>query len=332
MDDLQLDYIAGQLFDAEDLYYVGAYEDAIEICDDILEEWGVPDDEDVMQTIALVMLCRGKSLGGLERFDEELLAYEEIATRFDGDESPDLLPPIAEAQFNAAVVTGQMGLAEKSIEMYASFIRCYQGSTEPEIQEQVIRARFNRAITLRHTGRAEEALSHLNELVARYGAASEEPEYYETVAGALASKAALELCMGQHAAAIESAILGVEKCGAYLPLERFHCHLVLASAYLISRDIVSGEERIASMLDLLPKVDGLPTAMSFSSTLRDMAMVVGRDRILELIQRSPSAEILSSLVETLKWEIQRESGKLKGIEEAAKEFQGDFAWLDRIGV
>ena len=106
--------------------------------------------------------------------------------------------------------------------------------------------------------------------------------------------------MGQTETAIASATLGVEKCDTDFHAERFHCHLVLATAHLISREIESGEKHVASLLDLLPQIEDFPPAANFHFSLRDMAMIIGRDRILELIQRSPSAAILAPLVDTLK--------------------------------
>ena len=324
MDDQQLEWVFGQLFDAEDLCEVGAYEDAIALCDEILETWGERDDEDLPEAIAHALLCRGRSFAALERFEDELWCYSELVKRFGSDDSGIMAPLVAEAQFNAAVVTGQMGYTKESIGKYTAFIDRYKWREEPQIQDQVIRAQFNWAVTLAHSDRRKEALAQLSKLVAHYGT-SDEPQFDITVIRALISKAGLELCMGQTKAAIESAILGVEKCDTHFLAERFHCHLVLATAYLISQEIKSGEEHVASLLDLLPEIEEFPPAANFQFTLRDMALIIGRDRILELIQRSPSAAILAPVVDTLKQKVRHESERLKSIKEMAEDLETDFA-------
>lgn len=328
MDDLEREHVYGQIFDAEDLCDVGAYDHAIKLCDEVLSEWGASEDEEVFEAIAGALHCRGRSLGGLGRFEEELLAYEEIVRRFGSEESASTVVQVAEARFNAAVVTGEMGLMDESIRRYASFIDHYQAYGEPDIQEQVIRAHYNWAVTLKFSQRGEEALSRFGELVRRYGQ-SDEPEYEVTVVRSLVSKAGLELVSGRHGAAIESATSGIEKCEAHLLEERFHCHLILAAAHLLSGDTVSGEKQVAVLLGLLPEIEGLPSAESFSFMLRDMAVVIGSDRTLELIQNSPATEILAPVVRKLQNSLRRESDPLQGIEEMAKTLVTDLAWFDR---
>ena len=328
MDDLTLDHIYGQIFDAEDLCDVGAYDHAIELCDEVLSAWGDSDHEEVFEAIAGALQCRGRSLGGLGRFEEELPAYDEIVRRFGSNASGPTVVQVAEARFNAAVVTTELGLLDESIRRYASFVDRYQASSDPDIRSQVIRAHYNWAVTLKFSQREEEALSRFNELVTRYGK-SDEPEYEATVVRALVSKAGLELLAGRHGAAIESAMSGIEKCDAYLSEEQFHCHLILAGAYLLSKDLVSGEKQIAALLDLLPEIEKLPVAENFSFVLRDMAAVIGSDRALELIRNSPATEILAPVVQTLHSRVGRESDRLQSIEETAKTLVTDLAWFDR---
>ena len=330
MDDRELEHVYGQIFDAEDLCDVGAYDHAIKLCDEVLSEWGASEDEEVFEAIAGAMHCRGKSLGGLGRFEEELLAYEEIVRRFGSEELASTVVQVAEARFNAAVVTGEMGLVDEAIGRYASFVDRYQAYSEPDIQEQVIRAHYNWAVTLKFAQRGEEALSRFGELLSRYGQ-SEEPEHAVTVVRSLVSKAGLELVSGRHGAAIESATSGIEKCEAHLLEERFHCHLILAAAYFLSSDTVSGEKQVAVLLDLLPEIEGLPLAENFRFMLRDLALIIGSDRTLELIRNSSATEILVPVAQQLQNSLRGESDRLQGIEELAKTLVTDLAWFDRSG-
>ncbi len=331
MDNDRLESVLGTMFDAEDLCEIGAYEESIALCDEILAECLQSEDPDTSGAVAETMLLRGTALAGMERYEEELREYEEVARRFESDESPDLSALVARARFNAAVVTGQLGRIDESSARYASFIERYQGDRQLEILEQVARALLNWAITLLHSSSENEALALLDDLIMRYGE-SDAPEFYVTVVRALASKAALELQLGQAAAAIESASRGVAKCGPEIPVERFHCHVVLTTAHLVAKDTPSGVRQIESILEFLPDLDGHPCAEGFGFMLRTMAETIGRDRTLDIVRASPSAEMLSPLIETLKSEIRRESETLKSIEEMAKDLQGDFARFGRFEI
>lgn len=328
MDDLELEQLYGQIFEAEDLCEAGAYDNAIQLCDGVLREWADSDDADAFEAIAAALHCRGRSLGGLGRFEEELRAYEDIVGRFESQESDTTLMFVSEARFNAAVATGEMGLIDESIRRYTAFIDRYQAYTEPNIQEQVMRAHYNRAVTLKFSDRGEEALARFGELVSRYGE-SEEPEYEATVVRSLISKAALEASLGQHRAAIESATSGIERCDERLVEERVHCHLIMAAAHLLSNDKVSGEKQVVVLLELLPAVQSLAVAEHLKLILHPVAGIIGLDRTLELVRNSPAAEILAADVQTLQASLSRESDRLQGIEEMAKSIATDLAWIDR---
>ena len=326
VDDLDLSLVYGQLFSAQGLCERGEYEAAVELCDGILDEWGGSSDEDISPAIAEALLCRGRSLAGLNRFAEELIAYVDLKARFGLDDSPDLLPLVAEARFNTAVAVGQMGSDEKSIGMYGSFIDRYQHDRTFGVQDLVIRARYNRAITIHYSQKLADAIPHLDQILVLYGE-SDDPEHDGTVVRTLLSKASLELLLERPTDAIKSAKLFLRKNGTMLPDKRLHCHLVLAGAHVISKDLVSTEKHIAQALELLPEVERLPRVENFSTMLRSIAVIVGFDRTLEFILQSKAAEMLSPTADRLKQEMHRRSDRMTRIKETTEGLRTDASFL-----
>lgn len=328
MNDHQFDEILGLLYVAEELCDSTEYEEAINACNVVVRDFANFDDPDIPEVIAAALLCKGRALAGLELFEDELQAYNEIVRRFKASDSGEVRSKVARALFNTAVATGQMGREEESLSQYASFVARYESDQDPDIQEQVARALLNTAITLRHSPRESEALAVFEAVIAGFGAINS-PEISSTVVRALTSKAGLELCLEQPEAAIESASRALARCDAELRTERFHCHLALAVAHFITKDKASGENEIISALAVLPELAEPAHALHFSYTLRTVAEVLGRRHTLNLIQRSPSASILSSVANELEHELERETKSLRGLEDVARDLQQDFANSDR---
>ena len=330
MDDHQFDEILGLLYVAEELCDSTEYEKAINACNVIVRDLANIDDPNVSEVIAAALLCKGKALARLELFEDELQAYNQIVRRFEATDSKEVRSQLARALFNTAVATGQMGREEESLSQYASFVARYESDQNPEIQEQVARALLNTAITLRHSPRVSEALATFEDVIGRFGA-SNSPEISSTVVRALTSKAGLELCLEEPEAAIESASRALAGCDTRLQTERFHCHLALAVAHFITKDTASGENEIISALAVLPELADPAHALHFSYTLRNVAEVLGRRHTLDLIQRSPSARILSSVANELQDELERETKILGDLKDVARDLQQDFANPDRCG-
>ena len=319
-------FILDQIVAAEALCDKGEFERSLEFCDYLLEDLDSWENEDLADLIANVILCSGRCLAGLERFEDELEVYNELVQRFDSLDSFEISALVSEGRFNAAVVTGQLGRTEESIKLYASFIERYQQSTNSSIQSHVASAWYNWAVTLKHSNRPEEALELLDTFVKKYDAVLETPEDSLTLVRALISKMGLELEMGKNSAGIYSGSLGLKRCGEEFVNERLQLHLALATAHFITKDEASGRSHVSEVLGLLPEVSEPWTLMSVVVLLHTMTRNIGVDCVVELIDRSPSAEILSSFVENLR----QSPRSLTGIKELAQDMRGDFSHPGRL--
>lgn len=273
-------------------------------------------------------MFKGQTLGELELFEDELEAYNEIGKLYGSNDSPVVVAQVARASFNTAVAVSQMATADESIATYFLFIRRYESSEVPEIQEQVTRAYLNVALILRHASRLADALSAFENLIERYGT-HESSAIKAVVVSTLASKAGLEIELGKLDSAIESATHGLARGDSGPPISRFHCHLARAVAFFLKRDTDTYLDDIESALRFLPKVELPMQDLYATHVLRTLAQVVGKDRILDLVRRSPSSAILAPLVEALELDIVREAEQLQEIEDVAKDLRRDLAHLDR---
>ena len=337
MDDERFRGVVEILFDAEDLCDDGYYDDAIDLCDQVVEacdEDGIGDPK-LPEVIAGALLCRATSEAGLECFDDEMTTYDEIVGRFEFNETPAVIRHVARARSSAAVATGRKGLVYECMTKYAAFVDRYQANEDPEIVALVARARFNRARALKDSPRREEALFELDALILRYSD-SKGWDINVTVAVALSTKAGLELEMNRPVDAIDSARRGLEVSGPELPQNRLHCHVVLAVAHLMAGDTDASEREAASILNILPEAcapDDSRNLRFIVVTLQLIGEAIGTDRILDLIQRSPSLEMISSfLMRSLDEPSQdhsRGAGATGEILQLATDLQTELAYRDR---
>ncbi len=268
-----------------------------------------------------MLLCSGYCLARLERLEQELEVYNKLVALFESDETPNILPLVTRAQFNAAMVTGQLGLIDKSIEMYKSFVDRYQDHRDRAIRSQVLKAQCNCAISLRISGHYQRALKHFIAVVRRYDPSIDDSASVLTIVTALTSKTQLETIMELPDVAIESGMLGLTHCKREWDEERFQLHLLLAGAYFMSGDTTSAEDHVSEFLQLLPLVDQPPVRADVEEFLDAMTGQVGRSRTVEIIQESPSSTILSEFVRGRL----RQHDPLRGIKEQAEELQEEFS-------
>ena len=315
------------LDEARELCDAGQFDAAFAVCDDIVSDFGGDDDPEIAEAVAEALLFKGQALGELELFEDEVEAYNEIGKLYGSNESPDVVAQVGRACFNTAVAVSQMATADESLATYDLFIKRYQSNEIPEIQEQVARAFLNVALIMRHTSRLDDALSAFENLIGRYGT-HKSPGIAASVVNALASKAGLELELGKLDSAIESATRGLARGDSGPPISRFHCHLARAVAWFINKETAACVDDVELALRILPEIDRPMQDLHSIQILGTLASVLGKDRILDLIRRSPSAGILSPLVEALETGLAREAEQMREIEDEAKDLKRDLAHPD----
>ena len=79
------------------------------------------------------------------------------------------------------------------------------------------------------------------------------------------------------------------------------------------------------MLTILPELDSLPSAVL--DALMEFSIDLGPARMRELIQASPSSDLLLPLTTALEWELGLEPRVAREVEEVAEDIQRDLTKL-----
>ncbi len=297
-------------------------EEALIAFEELARRFGTNETPEVLAWTAKGLVKKGNILRSLGRLEEALVANSEVIRRFGENDSPVLAEPYA-----MALVTKGFNLHElhRSREALASFdetVRRFRDNDAPVFRQLVAFALVGRASVLAGLSRAEEALVAFDEAAHRFGT-SEYPMSREMAERALLSKADLELTCEQYEAAIETAGQVLDQHLPESPVSRWRGHLIRGRATLASGDPSTSEQDIEALLSILPEIsspskDNLDALVFFSTAL-------GPARMRELIQASPSAELLLPLTTALEWELGLEPRVAREVEEVARDIRQDLA-------
>ena len=141
---------------------------------------------------------------------------------------------------------------------------------------------------------------------------------------AFLGKAELELRHGRCEAAIEAASRALDRNPTELPT-RSRGYLIRAKACLAGGDPAACERDVEAMLAILPKLDPLPREIL--NALAEFVVEIGAERMRELIQASPAADLLLPLTTALEWELGLEPRVAREVEEVAEDIRRDLGKL-----
>jgi tetratricopeptide (TPR) repeat protein len=80
----------------------------------------------------------------LGRFEEAIVAYDDLVARFKDAADPDIREHVAKALYNKGVALGELGRPEAAIVVYDDLVARFKDATEPGIREQVSSAENER--------------------------------------------------------------------------------------------------------------------------------------------------------------------------------------------
>jgi tetratricopeptide (TPR) repeat protein len=136
------------------------------------------------------MYLKGVVLGELKRWDEAIVACDEVVRHFGEARELAVREQVARALRYKGFVLGESNRHEESIVASDDVVRRFGEATEPAVREQVAIALFNKGIALRESNRHDKALLAYDDVVRRFGEASE-PAVRALVAMALNNKGAV---------------------------------------------------------------------------------------------------------------------------------------------
>ena len=337
-------------------------QEALEVCDEVVRRFGESEIPAVLEWTAKALLNRASVLSALKRPHEELEACDEVVRRFGKSETPSLLESVATALVNKGVALMALNRALETLEACNEVIRRFRESDTPALLRSVATAAVNRAGALGALNRPQDALEACDEVVRRFGQ-NENPVVLERVATALANKgfvlgalsrpqdalkvydevvrrfwksetavrlallgrAEIELKSRQYENAAQTATRVIEHPTA-TPEHRFGGHQIRARAILASgADGAGGEHDVEAVLALLPELG--PTPSEAIMALLDFSVALGPQRMRELIQASPSADLLLPLTTALDQELGLKPRVAREIDEVAQDVRRTLAEL-----
>ena len=143
--------------------------------------------------------------------------------------------------------------------------------------------------------------------------------------GAELGRAEIELKLGHHEAAAESAGRVLDERRSASLAQRLNGHQVRAQAHCLRGERVACERDVAALLDILPELESLPK--STVEVLTRLSFDLGMDCVLDLIQHSRSAELLLPLATALQREVGQDPRVAREVEEVAQDIRRDLARL-----
>ena len=299
-------------------------EDALTACDEVVRRFGDSETPAFPELVVLALFGKGCALDKLDRAEDALTAYDEVARRFGDSKTPVVLGLVAQALVSKGAIFGRLNRPEDALVAYDEVVRRFGDSEMPDLLESVAKALGSKGFTLGRLDRPEDAQATFDEVVRRFGD-RESPMFRRVTECALIIKADFELECRRYKTAIETAGRVLDLCHTESPEYRRLAHLIRAKATLASGDLSASEQDIEAILTMLPNLDSLPKESL--DALMEFSIEIGPERMVELIQASPSANLLLPLTTALEQELGREPRVALEVAEVAEDIRKDLARL-----
>ena len=345
-------------------------EEALVVYEEVVRRFGECPLPDVLEPVAAALFCKGVALADLKRRGEALDAYDELIRRFDGSNTEVHLALLARALFNKAVCLGELGRTHESLAVYEEVVRRFEESESPDSLQMVANALVNKGaalgeqerpeeelaayeeviqrfgesgipalaeplavaftykgMTLGQQNRTEEALAALEEVERRFGA-DDSPPLRARVEEALLEKAELQLECRRYEAAASTAGRVLDESSTKSLENRWRGHLIRAKASLRNGDPTCCRREIKEVLRVLPQFKTLPEECSYE--LMHFSIRLGLEPMVELVQGSPSANLLLPFTTALEQELGRTPRVAQEIAEVAWDIRQKLATLRNL--
>ncbi|MCE2450950.1 MAG: tetratricopeptide repeat protein, partial [Candidatus Latescibacteria bacterium] len=287
--------------------------------------------EELLTTIEQTELLAAKeifdkavALKDQNRPEEALSAFDEVVRRFAESKMPKVSRLVAMALFERGLTLNDLDRPEDALTAYDEVVRRFGDSKTPDVLGLVAQALVEKGFILVRLDRTEDALATFDEVVRR-SADSESFAGRVATEHALLGKAYLELECRRYKAAIKTACRVLDLCHTASPEYRWLAHLIRAKATLANGDLSASEQDIAAILTILPSLGSLPKEIL--EELIEFSIEIGPERMVELIQASPSANLLLPLTTALEQELGREPRVALEVAEVAEDIRKDLAKL-----
>ena len=297
--------------------------DALIACDELIGHFGGDGARALSVQAARGLVIKGTLLYSLDRFDEAVAVSDDVAHRCGATNTPEVSHLVAEA-FNVKVaVLIRLERFDAALAACEETLRRFRSDRRPSLIEPVATVLSFKAFVFNKLNCSDEARAAAEEAVCRLEK-SDSSSALETREFILLQKAEIELKGLRYESAITTADQLLSQCPESSG-DRWKAHLVRAKSFLKMGRPSACERDIDAILTILPKLDGLPPECLV--TLMAFSVETGPERMLELLQASPSATLLLPLTTALEEDIGRQPRVAREVKEVARDIHARLAEL-----
>ena len=299
-------------------------EEALVVFDEVVRRFQDSESPALLASVGKALANKGVTLGRLARTEEELATYDEVILRFGEHKTPYALELAARALLYKGVTLGELLRTEEELAAYDEVVQRLEGSKSPTLLETLARALLIKASQLRDLNRTEEALAACAEVVRRFGD-NPSPSLRELTEDALIEQARIEQECQHYEAADRTASRVIDERCTKSTENLWRGYLIRAKATLAIGDSTRCERDIEAILAILPQLDSLPWQILVG--FLEFTIVLGPERMKEIIDASPASKVLLPLVTALEQEVGREPRVALEVAEVAQDIRKDLAKL-----
>ena len=292
--------------------------------DEVLLRFEHSETSAVLESVAKALLNKGVALERLTRDEEALVVFDEVVRRFRETESPDILALVGKALVNKGVILGRLARTEEELATYDEVILRFGEYETPDALDSAARALLYKGVTLGELLRTEEAVAAFAEVVRRFGD-NPSPSLRELTEDALIERARIEQKCQHHETAARTASRVIDERCTKSTENLWRGYLIRAKATLAIGDSTRCERDIEAILAILPQLDSLPQEILIG--FLEFTIVLGPERMKEIIDASPASKVLLPLVTALEQEVGREPRVALEVAEVAQDIRKDLAKL-----
>ena len=297
-------------------------DEALAVLDEALRRMGRSEGFPSPEFLALAMESRGAALARSERLEEAVTAWSQMVERFGGTETPQFVDYVAKALEHKAVALVRLNQLEAAVAVADEAVQLFGPCEAGNILDAVADSLVNKGWELFTLDRAEEAEEVWAEVQRRFEG-NDSPKVLNAMKLALLGRATVELGRGQTDAAIAAADRVLRHGGTGSPEIEWLTHRIRARAHLRKGDAGACASDVEKILSILPDLGSM--SKDVLNWLSSMAVALGLEKMRDLIQASPSADLLLPLTTALEMELGVEPRVAKEVEEVAEDIRRDLA-------
>ena len=313
---------------------LGRPEEELAAYEEALRRFSRSDAPAFLEGVAGTLINKGIALRALNRPEEELAAYDEVQRRFRGSDAPALREQVATAMVNKSAKLGALQRPEEALAASREVLLRFGGNDASGFLEQIAKAQLNEGMALGALDRREEALAAYEAVLARFSG-SDEQVLLEQVATALLYKGNMLALLDR----LEEALLAWEDVLRRFGQDDAPGILEHVAQALTNKGVALGvlrrpEEAMAACGDVLRRfreedAGGIleHVATGLIAALMRVSVDLGPERVRDMIQASPAADLLLPLTTALEQEMGLTPRVAREVEEVAEDIRRELATL-----